>query len=755
MAATTTVTLTDQQQAIVNHNLGPALVFAVAGAGKTTAMVHRIARLVRERVFPAEQILATSFNKAANTEIEGRLKQHPGCGRVQIKTLHALGFFVVREAHRRGYLPHIRPESIREGVDNLDRQLLYKTLAEARKRRVRYADELNRLDHDDFLNYAGACKGNLHYADLDAAKLPAEARGIAKQARPPAGLTWYLDLYRIYEQLRRQEGWLTFDDMLMTGWEVLVRHEEILAQFRRQYQCVLVDEFQDINLAQAEILDRLTWPQRHYMAIGDDDQTIYEWRGASPRFILDFEARYGAQIYLMTDNFRCPAAQVALANRVIEHNRTRRPKQMRLTKGFAGEAHLHHARNPEQMARHIAGEIGASLRSGASPADSAILVRIYAQTPPIEQQLIAAHIPYQVVGSEPFYERPEVRVLLNYCHVALVEQNWQAKPRGGDPLGAALDTTQEKAFRSAWFSIYNQPTRYLARTLAEKVAGFVTGGQLSVSRALAAATNEAPERTALALGRLADDIKWLAQALATKTPADKILQQLEGRLRYMDYLKTSSSFPETGATKAAGVATFLDYARGKGTIPQFLHHLEELAAAHAKASADPSQPQVTITTMFRAKGLEWPLVFIPNCNNGTIPYERKTSLEEERRLLYVAITRTRRTLHLYTLAGQPPSPFLEEADAVETLTSVAAIQRALSTEPKAWRTEEMVALAVLSQRLCLADYFRTWWDAPPAQRQRLARLALRILDSIDRHGLRQTIGVQHGDEILWQELATQ
>jgi DNA helicase-2/ATP-dependent DNA helicase PcrA len=334
--------------------------------------------------------------------------------------------------------------------------------------------------------------------------------------------------------------------------------------------------------------------------------------------------------------------------------------------------------------------------------------------------------------------------LLNYCHVALVEKNWQ---------GSALDTTQEKAFRSAWFNIYNQPTRYLARTLAEKVAGFVTGGQLPVSRALAAATHEAPERTALALGRLADDIKWLAQALATKTPADKILQQLEGRLRYMDYLKTSSSFPETGAAKAAGVATFLDYARGKGTIPQFLHHLEELAAAHAKASAN--QPRVTITTMFRAKGLEWPLVFVPNCNNGTIPYERKTSLEEERRLLYVAITRARRTLHLYTLAGQPLSPFLEESTAAETLASVAAIQRALSTEPKTWRTEEMVALAVLSQRLCLADYFRSWWDAPPAQRQRLARLALRILDSIDRHGLRQTVGVQHGDEILWQELATQ
>jgi len=741
--------LTPQQQAIVAHNHGPALVFAVAGAGKTTAMVQRIARLVREGVFPPEQILATSFNKAANSEIEAKLKQHPGGERVQVKTLHALGYLITREAHRRGYLPQVNPQALKEGLEALDRQLLYKTLAEARQRRVRYADELNRFDHEDFLNFVGACKGNLRYADLAAVQLPPAAQPIAGQAEPPKGLAWYLDFYRLYEAVRRQAGWLTFDDMLMTGWEVLTRHQDILAHLRQQHQCVLVDEFQDINLAQSEILDLLTWPHRHYMAIGDDDQTIYEWRGASPRFILDFDKRYEAQVYYMTENFRCKAPQVVLANRIIEHNQIRQPKRLGLTQGFAGATHLHQVSSAEAMAQHIATEITHALREGLTPTDLAILVRMYAQTPPIEQQLIIHRIPYEIVGGEPFYERAEVRLLLDYCQVAQVAQQFTDT--------GALPEEQASAFRRAWFAIYNTPTRYLTRAVAERIAEFVTKSHLPISRALAAAGQDAPDRMARPLRKLADDLTWLAGALrparGTQPPAERILRQLEDRLQYMAHLRDSSSFPETGAAKASGVAAFLEYARGKGPLPSFLAHLTDLADNHRQVSADRNRPKVTITTMFRAKGLEWPMVFVPNCNQGTIPYERMASLEEERRLLYVAITRARQVVHLYALRDQPLSQFLQEAAALDTLEMMTALQRALSTEPNIWRTAEMVALAVVAQRFHLGDYFRCWWDAPRSRQQRLARLALRILASIEKHELGQQLAVQPEDQRLWRELA--
>jgi len=174
--ATALVQLTDQQQAIVNHNKGPALVFAVAGAGKTTAMVQRIERLVRERLFAPDHILATSFNKVANDEIQRALRRWPHCASVNVKTLHALGFQIIRQANKLGYLPHYQPDKIKENVEGLDRQLLYKALARVREQRVRYAGELNNLDHDDFLNYVGTCKGNLHYANLAQVDLPVQAR---------------------------------------------------------------------------------------------------------------------------------------------------------------------------------------------------------------------------------------------------------------------------------------------------------------------------------------------------------------------------------------------------------------------------------------------------------------------------------------------------------------------------------------------------------------------------------------------------
>jgi DNA helicase-2/ATP-dependent DNA helicase PcrA len=181
--------------------------------------------------------------------------------------------------------------------------------------------------------------------------------------------------------------------------------------------------------------------------------------------------------------------------------------------------------------------------------------------------------------------------------------------------------------------------------------------------------------------------------------------------------------------------------------------LDQLAAAHTQVSANPSQPKVTITSMFRAKGLEWPLVFVPNCNQGTIPYERGESVEEERCLLYVAITRARQALYLYALRTQPLSAFLADAQAFTVVQQVATIQRALQSDPGQWRAAEMVALAVGSQRLHLASYFRDWWHASADQQKRIATLALRILDSLAQHQLEQQVGMQPQDRELWQTLA--
>jgi DNA helicase-2/ATP-dependent DNA helicase PcrA len=400
-----TVPLTDQQQCIVAHSFGPALVYAVAGAGKTTAMVRRVERLVREQVFAPERILLSSFNRSAVDDLGHALASWPHCRSVARCTLHALGYKIVRDAVYRGFLPTFAHDAVKTNGE--EHQLLWDARDRARQRGLIASGDLDGLDEQDFLTYMSACKGNLQYPDLATVQLPPAALQIAQQAEAPPDLPWYLDLYALCEEVRRERGWLTFDDMLLLSWEALVCHPVLLSFWQHSYDAVIVDEFQDVNLAQAELLDLLTRQHRNFMAIGDDDQTIYGFRGASMRFFRSFAERYGATIYEMTDTFRCQGAQVVLANRVIAANRDRHPKALVTTKGFAGITALRRASDATAIGHHIVDDIRAAHRAGFRGAEIVVLVRLTAQTPLIEQPLIEAKIPYRVVGEEPFFRRRE------------------------------------------------------------------------------------------------------------------------------------------------------------------------------------------------------------------------------------------------------------------------------------------------------------------------------------------------------------
>ncbi len=735
--------LTAEQQAIVHHNEGPALVFAVAGSGKTTAMVHRIERLVREQVCAAGAILATSYNKAANVEIESRLQQWPHCAAVEVRTLHALGYRIIQEAQRKGRL-HLAEAGGRD-PEAAGRRHLAATLKVAREGKFPFVDALSQLDQTDFLDYVSACKGNLQYADLAAAGLPAAALKVASQAQPPDGLPWYLDLYQLYEQERTRAGVITFDDMLLTGWELLVRHPDLLNLLQRRYRCVLVDEFQDVNLAQAEMLDLLAAPHRNYMVIGDDDQTIYEWRGASPRFILGFEQRYGAQPYFLTDNFRSQAAHVALANLVIRHNRQRRRKSLHLTRGFAGQVHVHAEKDPESMGRKVVSDIVAYLKSGMPLKDMVVLVRIYAQTAYIEQYLIEAQIPYEVVGSEPFYTRPEVADLLHYGRLALLERQLLA--------GKRLDDDQTTVFKRAWERVYNRPVRYLSRDLSEKVAERTLSQNAPLSRALAAMSDSASSsRLAERVLRLAGDITWMSQRVQARPAAD-FLAELDERIGYSDYLRASSGFPETGAEKAANVAAIIGYARGKGSTADLLRHLERISEDRSNRRTGQQQEVLTIRTIFRAKGLEWPVVFVPGCNQGILPFGRPPdNLEEERRLLYVAITRPITHLHLLYNRQEPVSQFLTEAHFEIALRCIDDLQRALSTSPASWRLPDYVAITRHTQDFDFYSYFEQWWDAGWSTRQDVAAAALGFLLGLQERQALDALGMAPEALDNWQRI---
>ena len=743
------VQLTEQQRIIVNHKQGPALVFAVAGAGKTTAMAHRIQRLVQDRIFPPQQILATTFNRSAADELRARVGVWPACDPVDIRTLHSLGGAVVMRAYQRGYLPYLKAQAF-ERIEGATEIILNKTLTVARSRKVAYAEELNHFDRQRFLTTLGIWKGQLAYANLTQTALPVAAHSIARQAEAPKTSPWYLDLYRLYEEVRLSEGLLTFDDQLMTGWELLLRYPVLLREIQQRYQCVLVDEFQDINLVQSELLDLITAPHRNYMAIGDDDQTIYEWRGADANFILNFETRYRAPVYFMTENFRCTAGQVVLANGVIRHNQQRRAKQLQLTRGFGGVTQFQQHANAERMGRVIAEQIKTAQAQGQRLEQIVVLVRVYAQTPPVEQALMAANLPYVIEGEAPFYQRSEVQTLIDYCRLAFTEQRLLA----GEPL----TPEQLRQFETSWRQVYWQPKRYISRELSQKIVEYVATTGTPLTATLRLFASEAKPTVAEKMTALAETLLWLIAALpggvrATWSAA-QVLTGLEQRIHYRHFLAEESGFAESGIAKADTVSAFLEYAQEKGTLLPFLQTVRQLILRGAQIVQTDRANKVTITTIFRAKGREWPLVIVPHCNEGFFPYKAADNREEERRLLYVAITRARQELHLHALQEAELSSFLVDAQYKQLLVAVRQITEALLKAPATWSTQDFLAMAIHVRQLHLQSYFQHWSDWSTDQQQAVASQMLRFFHTVAERQLFAKLNLAPDFADMWRAMLT-
>lgn len=745
--------LTEQQTAVVAHDTGPALVFAVAGAGKTTAMVHRIERLVRDGA-PPQRILATSFGRANVQDLKQALAPWSHCRQVDARTLHSLGRDVIRQAQQMGYLRRLKLDRLAQGDVSLEQRLLSQAMAVARSRNLPFKQELDGLDRQDFLDYVDQCKGNLLYASLAHVRLPPAAQQVAGQATDPSPqLTWYLDLYRLYEELRQEQGVVTFADMLMTGWELLATTPQVLTAVQQRYQFVLVDEFQDINLAQSEMLELITAPHRNYMAIGDDDQTIYEWRGASPHFILNFPKRYAATTYLINDNFRCPAAPLLLANRVIVHNKQRREKQLNLTRGFGGETAVHVDDDLQAMSSHIVQRIRRLHKNGARLQQMAVLVRLNAQTPPVEQALIAARVPYRV--SQPFYERVEIKTLIQYGRIAWLERELR---QGRQPLSSAA---AREIFGEAWRTIVNRPKRYVSGKIRQRLLDAILRQERPISAILAQAAEAAEAAWQQEpLAKMAGDIAWLADNL--DRPADRVLHRLDVRLDYQTYLRQSSGFAQTGEGRAVSVATFISYARGQGSFFDFMQHLRELARNRVEQAGDAQQDAVTLTTIHQAKGLEWPVVFVAQCNQEIMPFitervtdeaEKTAVLAEERRLFYVALTRTQRDLHLHLLKKEPVSQFLNESEWRTVLAVAPQIAAALAADPAQWQAADALPLARYAPEFQLGRYFAQWWDAPAERKTAVAHAAQRLLLAAREQKLWPQLRLKQAHLDFWQKLA--
>lgn len=641
------VTLTDEQQRIVEHNHGPAIVFAVAGAGKTTTLVHRVERLVREGIFRPERILTSSFSRATVADLKRALSAFPHTQGVHVKTLHGLSYQILRHAKRIGIGPNTK---LPDNVDAVQHTILNRAFRAARRDNAPFIAELDDLDREDFLTYVGSSKATLAFTNLRERGLPKGTP--AHSAKQPANMPWYLALYQLYEQERHAMQVLTFDDLLPEAWALFTTNPAFAQTYQERFDAVIVDEFQDTNISQVALLDILVQRHKNYMVCGDDDQAIYGFRMASNRFLLNFAKQYKAEAYVISDSFRCHAEHTILANHVITRNKHRAPKTLTPARGFGGQLHIDIHPNNETMAKTIAQHVGESLREGHDPAEIAILVRLYAETGAIEHALIDSGIPYDIVGNAPFYERLENQLLIKYLRLGMVEHHLAT---GSAIEGVANDLAE------VWWDVLRTPSRYIRRDTSEMLLLHVMRTSELPSRVLMQAAHTS-RYSGDAIVTLGETVAWLGRAIGTPhVQANTILQELEQKLNYKQYLINHSGFTETGQGRAQNVEAFIQYAQGKGHASTFVQHLENLRHSGEALGRDSRQARMKITTVFRAKGLEWPHVIVPAINYGHYPAANPgTDLSEERRLFYVALTRTKHRLDLHVVKNRQPSIFMEK-----------------------------------------------------------------------------------------------
>ena len=624
--------LNPAQRAAVLHGDGPLLVLAGAGSGKTRVLTHRIAHLIGERGIAPDAILAITFTNKAAGEMRERIHRlvGPRARAIWASTFHSACVRILRrDAEAVGYA---RDFTIYDADDQL--RLLRKAFADEqvdpkriapRAVQARISDAKSSLqDPEDMAALAGS------FLDEQVARL-----------------------YRRYADALRANGAMDFDDLLMLTVRLLEGDAEVRERYQRRFQHVLVDEYQDTNHAQYRLVRVLGEPQRNVVVVGDDDQGIYSWRGADVRNIRDFGRDYpDAEIVALEQNYRSTNTILRAANAVVSNNPDRHAKNLWTDRGEGEPIQLVACRDEHEEARVVVSEVERALGGGESLSELAVFYRTNAQSRAVEDQLVRRGIAYQVIGGPKFYERAEVRDLLAYLRAA-------ANPNDSVSLGRMLGA----------------PKRGIGPGTVAKLGAFAAQHGLPVADALREAEMipglAAAQRSGLTAA--AETLAAIAQDDAAGLQLDRLVESAIDRSGLRDALLAEGTFEARGRVENLEemVNVAAQYAAG-ADAPSLAGFLEGVAL-HADADAVEEQSgRVTLMTIHNAKGLEFDTVVITGLEEGIFPHSRSDTpetLEEERRLFYVGITRARKRLVLShaesrTMHGgrdyRLPSRFLRE-----------------------------------------------------------------------------------------------
>ena len=624
--------LNQQQREAVTATEGPLLVLAGAGSGKTRVIAYRIAYLMDDLGVQPENILAVTFTNKAADEMRLRVDSLLGRGAADLPWISTFHSFCVRVLRRDGPAAGISRDFT---IYDEDEQLAI----------VRKAMKELSLD-EQFMRTRAVLTRISH----------AKNHGISPQVfRANASDRGNEHLATIYEQYQAALGRsnaLDFDDLLLEAVRLLATSQESAAKYNQRFQHVLVDEYQDINRPQYELIRLLTQVHRNLCVVGDEDQSIYGWRGADLRNILEFEQDFPeARMIRLEQNYRSSKTILAAASAVVAHNESRIGKTL-WTENQQGEGvGLYEAPDAENEALFVADWVARYL--GTNPEGrAAVLFRSSARLRPLEEAMRRYGLKYRVVAGTSFYERAEIKDLLSYLKFA----------RNPDDSLSLL-------------RIINIPPRGIGKKTVEQLEGYALEHSLALWEALEGVLKakllRGPKHETLAeFRRLAEDLMALVQAEA---PATELLRAVLDRTGYVTRLEEEGT-PEA-SNRVENIQELLNAAqdsveRGE-TLAEFLDH----SALVSEADDYDERAAITLMTLHAAKGLEFPVVFLVGLEEGLFPHSRSVQgpagVEEERRLCYVGMTRAQQRLILTraefrrqygaALQGQTePSRFLEE-----------------------------------------------------------------------------------------------
>lgn len=599
--------LNDAQKAAVAYTDGPLLVLAGAGSGKTKTLTHRIAYLLtHERVWPNE-ILAVTFTNKAAREMRERLAaliNQPNTRQFMpwMGTFHGI---CVRILRRDG--PAIGVPSNFIIYDEADRQGLIK---QAMKQLSIAPDKLKPRSVSAAISNA---KNDLLTPDdyAAAAQYPNQQH-IAK-------------IYDRYEQLRSEASALDFDDLLIETVRLLRDASEIRQKYRQYFKHILIDEYQDTNAAQYAIVKYLVNDARNICVVGDDWQSIYSWRGADFKNILNFERDFpGAKVIKLEQNYRSTGAILEAAQKVITKNVERTDKKLWTAAGNGAPVQVQAVRDESEEAYVVASRIAAQTSIGARRyGDFAVLYRTNAQSFAFERAFMQQRIPYQLVGGVRFYDRKEIKDIIAYLRLLYQPND-----------------------RISFSRIANVPARGIGATSLEKFLRWQNDNNMDIIASLVNVeqTSVLTPRAKKSLLRLGEILRELQALVLSDTSPSDIIEKLIEKIAYRDYVMDGTPQAEE---RDDNLSVLIADAKSFATLPDFL----EEAALMSSVDQQSDGEKVTLMTLHAAKGLEFPVVFMVGMEDGLFPSERALeegprNLEEERRLCYVGMTRAREELYL-------------------------------------------------------------------------------------------------------------